>query len=369
MKIKVLHIISGNDNGGGASHVLSLCSKDNKYFENVLGCVGEGYLSNKVKNTKINYKIFQKKVINTEIVKYAEENDIDIVNFHGASPFLIHFFIKNKIKCKTVATVHSDYRYDFLNNKFKYYLYTPLSSLGLKSFENYITVSENLLRLLEEKQFEGKKAVVNNGIRINKFIEKESSDQLKNKFKINEDDFVFGVIARFHPIKNHENIIRAFAKFNNDNKNSKLLLLGDGESKDRIKELIVELNLEKEVILGGFVENVGDYLKICDCTIIASYSEGGAPPLAMLESAAMEIPVITTKVGDLENIINFNNGILIKSQGEKDIYISMLEAYDKGENLKVLGHNIKNLVLKEFTMSRFWQKYHNFYKEILKDKH
>ncbi|MGL4730058.1 MAG: glycosyltransferase [Clostridium sp.] len=364
--IKVLHIISGNDNGGGANHLLNLCRDENKYFNNILGCLGEGYLAKKVSDTNIAYKIFEKKLLNKEIIKYSIENDIDIINFHGAQPFLIHFFIKNKLKCKTVATIHSDYRYDFLNNKLKYYLYTPLSILGLKSFNNYITVSENLFKLLEEKQFKGDKVVVNNGIDLKEFNKIDNSVELRNRLNINNEDFIFGVIARFHPIKNHENIIKAFNKFYSENKNSKLLLLGDGVLKDSIASLINELNLQESVKLCGFVDNVSDYLKLCNCTIIASYSEGGAPPLAMLESAVMAVPVVTTKVGDLENIITLNNGILINSQCEKDIYISLLEAYDKGENLESLGNNIKDLVLKEFTMNRFWEKYYNFYKKILK---
>ena len=68
----------------------------------------------------------------------------------------------------TVAVVHSDFRYDFLNNKLKYFIFTPLSIKGLKSFNNYICVSNNLKNLLEEKKFKGSKAVVNNGIDIKK---------------------------------------------------------------------------------------------------------------------------------------------------------------------------------------------------------
>lgn len=367
-KIKVLHIISGNDNGGGANHILNICSSENKYFENILGCLGEGFLYNRVKDTDIPHAFFKKNIINKEIIEFVNSNKIDIVNFHGAQPFLIHFFIKKRLKAITTATIHSDYRYDFLNNKIKYYIYTPLSILGLKSFDNYICVSQNLLKLLEQKHFIGRKTVVNNGIDIKKISSKEDKTTLRKKLNITDENFVFGVAGRFHPIKNYINIIKAFGKFSNENTNSRLILMGDGPLRGDIEKVIKELNIEDKVILTGFIDNVTDYLSICNCSIIASYSEGGAPPLAMLESAIVKTPIISTKVGDLENIINPFNGIIINSQSEKDIYIAMQECYDKKIYLQSMGENIHNLVLEQFTIENFWSNYYNFYKSIIKNK-
>lgn len=365
--MKVLHIISGNDNGGGANHLLNICSKKNIYFKNILGCLGEGALVDKAKEQNINLEVFPKKIFKNNIAKFANENEVDIVNFHGAQPFLIHYFIKRKLNMDTVATIHSDYRYDFLNNKLKYYLYTPLSEMGLNSFENYICVSKNLMDLLEKKQFIGRKTVVNNGMALSKLITRESKEEIRKKLELKEDDFVFTVIGRFHPIKNHINIIKAFHKFNNDYKNSKLILLGDGELRPNIEQLIKELKLVDKVKLVGFVDNVIDYLKVSNASIIASYSEGGAPPLAFLESALVKTPVICTRVGDLEDIVNENNGIIINSQNEKDIYISMEECFDKKEILCFLGENINKLVTQKFTMNNFWKSYYEFYEKVIKD--
>ncbi|WP_461614625.1 glycosyltransferase [Clostridium sp. Marseille-QA1073] len=364
-KIKVLHIISGNDNGGGANHILNLCSSENKYFDNILGCLGDGYLYNRVKNTNMPHKFFKKDIINKEIIEFVNSNEIDIVNFHGAQPFLIHYFIRRKLRAATTATIHSDYRYDFLNNKIKYYIYTPLSVLGLKSFNNYICVSQNLLNLLDEKHFIGEKTVVNNGIDIKKIFSKEDKANIREKLNIIDDDFIFGVVGRFHPIKNYINIIKAFRKFSYEKPDSKLILMGDGGLREDIEKVIKELNLEDKVILTGFIDNVTDYLSVCNCSVIASYSEGGAPPLAMLESAIVKTPVISTKVGDLENIINPSNGIIINSQNEKDIYIAMQECYDKRKYLQAMGENIYNLVLEKFTVEKFWSNYYSFYKSII----
>ena len=127
INIKILHIISGNDNGGGGKHVLNICDKSNKKFENIIGLLGEGPLYLKAKELGVSYKLFSKKLYNIELVKFINQNSISIVNFHGAKPFLVHLILKNKLNVPTVAVVHSDFRYDFLNNKLKYFIFTPLS--------------------------------------------------------------------------------------------------------------------------------------------------------------------------------------------------------------------------------------------------
>ena len=59
-----------------------------------LGCLGEGFLYNRVKNTNIPHVFFKKHIINKEIVDFVNSNEIEIVNFMELSLFLIHFFIK-----------------------------------------------------------------------------------------------------------------------------------------------------------------------------------------------------------------------------------------------------------------------------------
>lgn len=68
----------------------------------------------------------------------------------------MHYFLKNKINIPAVATVHSDFRKDFLNSKIKYKIFTPLSKAGLKSFGNYICVSDYIKDILDEENFRGK---------------------------------------------------------------------------------------------------------------------------------------------------------------------------------------------------------------------
>jgi glycosyltransferase involved in cell wall biosynthesis len=364
--IKVLHIISGNDNGGGGNHVLNICSKDNVKFENIIGCVGEGPLYSKAKAMDVSFKLFSNKLNNTDLVDFINNNSISIISFHGAKPFLMHLILKNKLKVPTVAVVHSDFRYDFLNNKLKYFIFTPLSIKGLKSFKNYICVSNNLKHLLEEKKFKGSKAVVNNGIDIKKVSIVTSSEAIRKSLKLKTQDFVYVMVARLHPIKNHREVIMSFRKLTLEFQDVKLLLVGDGELRSELEKLIIELKLENKVIMAGNVYNPLDYINASNVSVLASLSEGGAPPLTVLESGILRKSLIYNEVGDLENILSENSGYKITLKNSESIYEVMKEVYLDKHNLNIKGENLYNIVVSNFTIEKFWESYFEIYVSILK---
>ncbi|MGH4119865.1 glycosyltransferase [Clostridium sp.] len=366
MHIKVLHIISGNDNGGGGNHVLNICSKSNKNFENIIGCLGEGPLYSKVKAMDVSFELFSRKLNNMDLVRFIRNNSISIVSFHGAKPFLMHLILKRKISIPTVAVVHSDFRYDFLNNKMKYIFFTPLSILGLKSFDNYICVSNNLKHLLEEKKITGGKSVVNNGLEITGFSIVINPENIRDSLNLNQQDFVYVMVARFHPIKNHKEVILAFKKLSHEFHDVKLLLVGDGDLRNELEKLVVELKLEKKVIMVGNVTNPIDYINSANVSVLASLSEGGAPPLTVLESGIVKKSLIYTEVGDLECILDENSGYKIKHKNSENIYETMKKVYIDRNNLKVKGENLYNIVMKKFTIDKFQKKYFKIYNDILK---
>jgi hypothetical protein len=125
-KIKVLQIISGNDNGGGGNYVLNLSFYSKDRFQCVIGAIGGGALYEKSKSMGIETVQFKSSIFcYGSIIRYVKENNIDIVNFHGAKAFFMNYFLKNKLDTPSVATIHRDYRKDFINRKWKYIVFTP----------------------------------------------------------------------------------------------------------------------------------------------------------------------------------------------------------------------------------------------------
>lgn len=367
IKIKVLQIITGNDIGGGGNHVLNLCYYSKDLFNSVLGCIGEGPLYNKAKQLGIETTLFSKKCfINREIEEYIKSNNVDIANFHGAKAFFTHYFINKRLNIPTVATVHSNYKEDFLNSKIKYCLFTPLSVKGIKSFDNHICVSNYIKDILNKDKVESKKFIVNNGIDLNYYKCKiKTNTGLRKKLNIEQKDFVYIMIARMHPIKNHNLLIEAFHKLKQEYENIKLLLLGDGVEEKRLKEKVKKLNLIDDIIFLGFRENIEDYIEISDISILTSLNEGGSPPLVILESGIKKVPIIASNVGDISYTVNKNNGFLIDPASAHDIYDKMKEAYNNKNKLNILGENLYNTVINKYSMERFCKSYYECYKNLI----
>lgn len=364
--MNVLHIISGNDNGGGGNHVINICSNDIDDMKCSILCIGSGPLYDKaLKNNISAFNFTFKQIINGKLEDIIYKNDIDMLNFHGAKSNFLYFIMNKKLNLPCIATVHSDYRYDFLNNSFKRYFYTPLSIIGLKKFNSYICVSDYLKKLLEDNNFKGNKYVVNNGVKFDSFKESISPDILRQEFHIRSEDFVYVMIARMHPIKNHKKLIKAFSYLKKEFENVKLLLVGDGPLEEHLKKLSCDLKIRDSVKFAGFRDNPLDFINASDISVLTSFSEGGAPPLVILESAILKKSIICSNVCDMDKSINKGSGYLVNPDNERDIFTNMKTAYLNRKNLCYMGENLYNDMVIKFSLAKFWQNYYNAYKQIL----
>lgn len=99
-------------------------------------------------------------------------------------------------------------------------------------------------------------------------------------------------MGRLHNQKAHWHLLRAMADVIKKIPDAKLLILGDGEYKERLQKLAVELNIENNVFMPGYVASPHGYVRRADLFVLSSLYEG--MPNAMLEAMACGIPVVST---------------------------------------------------------------------------
>lgn len=364
--IRVLQVISGNDNGGGAKHVLNICKNDIFDMESWVVCIGRGYMYDNAVKEDIKVKCFTfREMFGKKFLEYISKNKINIVDFHGAKSNFLYFLIHKSINVLCTSTVHSDFRYDFLNNKLKKYLYTPLSRAGLLKFDNYICVSESIKNLLDDNGFRGHKYIVGNGIDIRNVEVSVTVKDIRRSFNIDEDDFVYVMVARMHPVKNHEKLIKAFYILQKENPHVKLVLVGDGKLQERLTNIVHDMKIEDKVIFAGFRENAADFINMSDISVLTSFNEGGSPPIVILESAILRKPVICSKISNIESIVKPENGYLVNPEDENDIFLAMKKAYLNRDKLKNMGVNLYECIRKNFSLEEFWKKYYSAYLNML----
>lgn len=124
-----------------------------------------------------------------------------------------------------------------------------------------------------------------NALNIKKFEFVSSvRTMMREKLGIKKDECVLGMVARFHPVKNHLFVLDVFASLIHRGYNTKLLFVGDGELRSAIEERILKLNLTDNVIMVGVVEDVSNYLQAMDLVLMPSLNEGLG--LALVEAQA-----------------------------------------------------------------------------------
>lgn len=107
-----------------------------------------------------------------------------------------------------------------------------------------------------------------------------------------EEDFVFITVGSLTRQKGHWYLLRSFKRVVERDKNTALIILGEGELREKLEKLSNKLNLDGRVFMPGNVENVFPYLKRSDCFVLSSIYEGFGNVIT--EALSQDLPVIST---------------------------------------------------------------------------
>ena len=125
---------------------------------------------------------------------------------------------------------------------------------------------------------EGRVYIVNNAIELKRFMYSEAKRrEIRAVFAVQEDEILIGCIGRLCFQKNQEFLLRVLKQLNDraayDSK-VKLMLVGDGENRDRLVALARELKLEKLLIMIPACDRANDYYNAFDIFALPSRYEG-----------------------------------------------------------------------------------------------
>jgi len=286
--MRVCQILAGDEEGGLEKHFEELCNR--------LACHHEIHV---IAHEKYQKRFDQKIIFHALDLSKGRRNlfilyrlrqaineiDPDILHAHANKAVdmtvSIKYFLKPTIK--TIATLHSKKR-------------------NLKSFEKFdhvIGVSHEVLKELKNPH----QSVVYNGIEL---AEKKKDTHYLAQFGI-KDEFVVCTVGRLESVKNFPLLIRAVKELD-----VKLLIVGEGSEKENLQKLAEELGLKEKVVFSGFREDVPDIIVNSDICVISSDREGFS--YVMAEALLLEIPVVSTDVGDMKNILPRSFVVPVKNE-------------------------------------------------------
>ncbi|MFQ5705550.1 MAG: glycosyltransferase family 4 protein [Gemmatimonadales bacterium] len=143
--------------------------------------------------------------------------------------------------------------------------------------------------------------VIHNGVSLDRFQPHEWVDEggnLRERVGIPTAAVVFGCVAGFRPEKAHHTLLEAFSRAP---ETAHMLLAGDGPLRSEIEDRVAGLGLSDRTHFLGEVTDCRPVIAACDAMVLTSISE--TFPMAMLESMAMGVPMISPAIGGLPEAI------------------------------------------------------------------
>ncbi|MFI5322031.1 MAG: glycosyltransferase [Thermodesulfobacteriota bacterium] len=247
------------------------------------------------------------------------------------------------------------------------FCYRMLIKLLYKRSDYHIAVSEGSKDDLVKYCWLPKDKVIKiyNGIDIEN-VKKESEEKLNGETEeILQDKNTKKIITsgRLTNVKNHELLIRAYNKMQ-FRSNTKLLILGTGEKKEKLQNLANNLGIGDDVLFLGWRKNPFNIISRCDLFVLSSDWEG--LPLVIIEAMSLGIPVISTDCpsGPGEILENGKCGVLVKPKDEN----KLADAITKLLSDRQLRYELSELAKRranDFSLKTMIDNYEELFTNIL----
>lgn len=315
-RICVLHVAEA---AGGVERYLQTLFKynDKKQVENILVC-SQNYdykkfeeLADRVIVLKMAHQINPYSDIKVEkaLRKIIKEIKPDIVYAHSSKAGALARIADLGLNNKVIYNPHG-WAFNMLQSAKKKEMYKWVEKISANFCDKIVCISdaEKESALREKICKPDKLKVIYNGIDIEE-IEKTFT-MSRTQLGIPKDAFVVGMVGRISKQKAPDTFVKAAKLIKEKIPNAYFLIVGDGELRDKIENLINQYNLSSSFLITGWVNNPTAYMKIMDIGMLLSRWEGFG--LVLPEYMACGVPIVATSVDAIPNIIRDGvNGILV----------------------------------------------------------
>jgi N-acetyl-alpha-D-glucosaminyl L-malate synthase BshA len=314
-----------------------------------------------------NYPLFDyppyETVLASKIVDVVRSENLDILHVHYAIPHASAALMAKQIlqtfniQIPIITTLHGT---DItLVGKDK--SYEPVVTYSINNSDGVSAVSKSLRdETLQHFNIKKEIEVIPNFVDFNRF-KKNNKDHFKQVLAPNGEKILIHA-SNFRKVKRINDVIQVFAKIHQQIP-AKLLMVGDGPERKNAENLCASLNVCNDVRFLGRQDAMEEILAICDVFIMPSEKESFG--LAALEAMACEVPVISTNVGGLPEIVlhNINGGTFNVGdiEGMADFGIQLLKDVEQLNRFK----NAAFQTAKLYDIKNILPMYESLYQKVL----
>lgn len=272
-----------------------------------------------------------------EVLRVMGENKYDFIHCHSPIGGVCGRLAGRATNTKVIYTAHGFHFYSG-GSRMNWLLFYPI--------EKYLSVYTDTLVTINNEDYKrarGKFKANNTvyipgvGVDFEKFKRREINKSLmRRELGISEEAFMILSVGELNKNKNHEVIIRAIARLKK--KDIHYVICGKGILDKYLRELSNELEIEDQVHILGFRDDVPDLCNIADIFAFTSYREGLG--LSALEAMACRLPIITSNIhGIVDYSTNELTGYNYKPNDIEGFSEAIVKLYEDDKLRKEFGEN------------------------------
>lgn len=336
--INVLFVLNSFGTGGSERVVLDICRGiDRERFRPHVTSLSGGKLTQEFDEIGVwNHSLNKKEGVDPGLMfrlgKIIRGKQIDVINAHHFSPFIHSFPGAFLNRCPMIYTDHTVDEIERIPP-----FWVIIGRLFVQMSYGVLGISHGCTDQLAKtfKVTPRKAFTVLNAIDLARFDRQIDRAAKRHELQIQDGEKVVGIVGNLRKQKNHESLLRAFRKVQDEMNNVKLIIVGDGYMKEPLQETAREIGIESNVLFLGSRLDVDELYQIMDVYCLSSHYEG--LPLTILEAMASRVPVAATDVIGVNDVVrNGENGILAKPNNPQDLAKAIIDLFqhpDKGKAL------------------------------------
>ncbi len=233
------------------------------------------------------------------ILALARQQEIDILHSHGYKGNILLGMVPARVRgIPLVTTLHG---WTTTGRLSRLGMYEWLDSRVLRCLDAVVVVCRSMLahRWLTGRRLPLR--VVCNGLPA---PEEEGGANAPDEEIVAfcRGGFTIGAFGRLSPEKGYDRLIAGFAEIAANDREIRLLILGEGQERTKLEALVRRKGLSGQVRLPGYRPGAAGYLPLLGLFVLSSSTEG--LPLTVLEAMQAGVPVLATRVGALDELLD-----------------------------------------------------------------
>ncbi len=298
------------------------------------------------------------------LIETAQRRDAGLIHTFGIRSNTLAAYAKKKLGIPWIVRLPNINIHDYKNSTIGY-LSHYFNNFLIRKADALQVISPQLEDYVQKHVCPSQKIYcIPNGVDLSFCKFSGKGKDFRSRYDIGPDELIIGSIGRLDYVKGYDMLFEAFQQVLQIYHHSRLVLVGDGPERKNLKEQSRRLFTPDKVIFTGYVSNILPFLEEFSVFVCSSRSEG--VPNAMLEAMAMEIPIISTRVGGIESVLtDGTNGVLVPPNDPKVLALAILDLLTQKEKADMLGRNAHQRIEQDFSSDKMVECVQRMYVDVL----